>query len=209
MAARLRRVTLIQGRRLAVLAAALGLAFAGLAWSAASAPEEAVAFDQTWRTLSCSDSVRPTPPQRGLLDDAPGAGAGNDAAFVFVKADDANDERCTWYTNLNHTSLTQRTLLLRAAVNDGGRLWARAWSGDACTGTVLGYVAVGLVSQHADSAFRELTRTLADGAVHSICLTLDDRSNAHAQRISALVDHVRLQSVTGNIGWQESFTRAG
>jgi hypothetical protein len=200
---------LVQGRRLAVLAAALGLALAGLAWTAASAPEEAVAFDQSWRPLSCSDSVRPTPPQRGLLDDAPGAGPGNDAAFVFVKADDANDERCTWYTNLDHTSLTQRTLLLRAAVNDGGRLWVRAWSGEACTGTLLAYVAIGLVSQQADGTFREMTRTLADGTVRSICLTLDDRSNAHAQRISALVDHIRLQSVTGNIGWQESFTRAG
>jgi hypothetical protein len=61
----------------------------------------------------------------------------------------------------------------------------------------------------ADSSFRTVSAVADSGTARAVCVMLDDRSNTHAQRISALIDRITFTSNGGSVGWEEGFSRAG
>jgi hypothetical protein len=195
-----------------ILISAAALALAGLAWSAGGAPEETLAFDHAWTLRQCDSDV--TAGQRGFLDDAPGAGNGNDSVFLFVIAEVASNENCTWGANLTVSTASFPNFTVRAAANDNSRLWI--WVDN--TTDCLMSERLALVSYWfdeapsnalADSSFRTVSAVAASGTARAVCVMLDDRSNSHAQRISALIDRITFTSNGGSVGWEEGFSRAG
>jgi hypothetical protein len=193
------------------LGAAAGLAAAGLAWQAGTAPSEALAFDHSWTLVSCKDVESAS--QRGMYDDAPGAGNANDSAFLFLVADEQLNENCLWRSTLSPavSMAIHGNLTVRAAANDNSRVWVWVRSTTDCSDSN-STVAEGhfwLEDGPLDSAFHTVTDEATTGTARSVCVMLDDRSNSHAQRISALIDRISLTSDDGAIGWEETFTRSG
>ena len=195
-----------RARLLGTLAAAAALAAAGLAWAGAADPGRTVAFERTWTAPACNN-INASASQRGFFDDAPGAGGNNESAFFWANADDATNEYCVVASEVNLSSGVYRNASMRAAVNDNSILTTAFYAGTGCTGSLLGQLTIS--GADANSQFRDRSGTLSSGTIRSICIYIDDATHAHAQRISALIDQVRLADTSGAIGWQERFTKNG
>lgn len=182
---RIRRSSLVAASGLAVVLGTLG------------GSTGAHAFDHNWALTAGAGCA--------LLDDAPGAGVGNDAAFGHVRNSLAGDESCTWQAavpNISSTSFPQ--LRVRMAVNDSSRVTVRVI-------TTLNVV-IGTATQTGNNQFVTVVANLAGGhLIARVTLTIDDNPNnaVASGRSSALLDEIRVQRTGGATGWVETFTRAG
>lgn len=155
-------------------------------------PTTALAFDQTWfftvstQELDCI-----------LWDDVPGAGVNNEAGLFLFEALDAADESCTWRTAVGFIAPPLSTLQVRAAVNDGASLTLELRGGVGfefpCLDDDL-ITSMTFAGSEAHSGFITKTMSIPAGAdVRTLCVRLDDNPDTAAERISALVDDIRIQ----------------
>lgn len=194
-------------RSVGVLAAAAALAVGGLLVAPGSEPLEVQAFSQTWSVIRCNGTDGTQ--DRGLHDDVPGAGAGNDAGYAYVAANDADHEFCIWGARITPARPgTFRSLVVRAAVGDGSSLIVFVRTNADCEGgSNLGTVGFGGGSDTpADNSMRTASVALSRGIARSVCIRVADTNASEAQRVSALIDNIALWTRL-RVGWRENFAR--
>jgi hypothetical protein len=169
--------------------------------------EVSAAFTHAWVPGPC---LYVPDTARGLWDDVPGAGAVDAALFWFVE-DNADDEQCSFFTQIPGGVLTASfsRLQFRVAVGDGARLTIRVYrfNGASCGMVMTTYTTPTTADNNQFS-----TRTLSLPTGYSVCrieLTLtDDPNNSGAIRTSALIDFIQIQNTATPpaIAWQEIFS---
>lgn len=163
---------------LAIVAAAI--------WSTTARP--ALAFDHFWFPLPCAT-------ESALWDDAPGAGANNEAGFFWLAGTAGVSTTCTVESDPPSLSTTQFSMVtVRAAVNDGAKLIIELREGsepeDPCEGPLIQELFIADTS--ANSGFVTLEETLPAGfVIAAVCMSLND-VGAGNQRASALIDDIRI-----------------
>jgi hypothetical protein len=189
----MRRFLSTRGRRAAIGA----VASASIMFGAFGGGATAVAFDKVW-VLTAGAGC-------DLWDDAPGAGLGNDSAFVWARNGAAGNESCTWASavpGISSSSFPQ--LSVRFAVNDSSRVTVQVWNSLPAV--------IATVTQTGNNQFVSLNASLPPGQViRRVTVTIDDNPDAAVPslRSTGLVDNIRIWNpAAGALGWQETFTRA-